>query len=262
MFRLDGKVAIVTGGNSGIGKGIAVMFAKQGAKVVIAGRNEQRGEDAVREIKENGGEGMFVKTDVGDSESVQSLIDTAVKTYGKLDIMVNNAGSILQARITELTEEQWAHVIRTDLTSVYLGSRYAAKQMIKQGHGGRIINLSSIHAKISEPQCSAYTAAKAGVEGFTKTIATELAPYKITANMLAPGATYTELTVPMYTESVTKALYKRIPAQAIAEPKDIAIGALFMASDEAWYMTGARICIDGGYEMDGSLPDAEYWSES
>ncbi len=261
MFRLDGKVAIVTGGNSGIGKGIAVMFAKQGAKVVIAGRNEKRGEESVKEITDNGGEAIFVKTEVGDSESVQKLINTAVEKYGKLDIMVNNAGSILQSRIMDMTEEQWERVIRTDLTGVYLGSRYAAKQMIKQGNGGRIINLSSIHAKISEPQCSAYTAAKSGVEGFTKTIATELAPYKITCNMLAPGATYTELTVPMYTKSVTEALYRRIPLQAIAEPKDIAIGALFMASDEAWYMTGARICIDGGYEMDGSLPGAEYWSE-
>lgn len=260
MFRLDGKTAVVTGGNSGIGRGIAAMFAKQGAKVVIAGRNEQRGEDTVKEITGSGGECIFIKCDVGSPDDMHMLIDTAVEKYGGLDIMVNNAGSILQARIMDLTEEQWERVIRTDLTGVYLGSRYAAQQMIKQGRGGRIINLSSIHAKISEPQCSAYTAAKGGVEGFTKTLATELAPYKITANMLAPGATYTELTVPMYTESVKSALFKRIPMKAIAYPEDIAVGALFMASDEAWYMTGARICIDGGYEMDGSLPDAEYWS--
>lgn len=134
-------------------------------------------------------------------------------------------------------------------------------QMVKQGNGGRIINLSSIHAKIAEPQASPYTAAKGGIEAFTRTIATELAPYKITANILAPGATYTELTVPMYTPAVKEALYKRIPLKAIANPEDIACGALFMASDESWYMMGARICIDGGYKMDGSLPDAQYWTE-
>lgn len=261
MFRLDGKVAIITGGNSGIGRGIATMFAKQGAKVCVTGRNEPRGQDTVDAIKKLGGEAFFLKCDVGSSESMHEVIDTTVEKYGRLDIMVNNAGSIHQAKLMDLKEEDWDRVIRNDLTSVYLGSRYAAQQMIKQGWGGRIINLSSIHAKISEPQASVYTAAKGGVEAFTKTIATELAPYKITANMLAPGATYTELTVPMYTESVTEALYKRIPLKAIANPEDIAIGALFMASDEAWYMTGTRICIDGGYEMDGSLPDAEYWTE-
>ena len=175
--------------------------------------------------------------------------------------MVNNAAVIHQARLLDLQDEDWDMIIRNNLRSVFLGSKYAAIQMVKQGNGGRIINLSSIHAKIAEPQASPYTAAKGGIEAFTRTIATELAPHKITANILAPGATYTELTVPMYTPAVKEALYKRIPLKAIANPEDIACGALFMASDESWYMTGSRMCIDGGYEMDGSLPDAEYWTE-
>lgn len=260
-MKLNGKVAIVTGGNAGIGKGIAVMFAKEGAKVCIVGRNEERGALAVEEIKSSGSDGFFIKADVGSSENMQMIVQKTVEKYGKLDIMVNNAAVIHQAKLLDLQDDDWDMIIRNNLRSVFLGSKYAAIQMVKQGNGGRIINLSSIHAKIAEPQASPYTAAKGGIEAFTRTIATELAPYKITANILAPGATYTELTVPMYTPSVKEALYKRIPLKAIANPEDIACGALFMASDESWYMTGSRMCIDGGYEMDGSLPDAEYWTE-
>ena len=260
-MKLKGKVAIVTGGNAGIGKGIAVMFAKEGAKVCIVGRNEKRGALAVEEIKAAGSDGFFISADVGDSENIQMIVKKTVEEFGKLDIMVNNAAVIHQARLLDLQDEDWDMIIRNNLRSVFLGSKYAAIQMVKQGNGGRIINLSSIHAKIAEPQASPYTAAKGGIEAFTRTIATELAPHKITANILAPGATYTELTVPMYTPAVKEALYKRIPLKAIANPEDIACGALFMASDESWYMTGSRMCIDGGYEMDGSLPDAEYWTE-
>lgn len=260
-MKLAGKVAIVTGGNSGIGKGIAYAFAKEGAKVCVVGRNVERGLAVVEEIKKLGSDAIFVKADVGEKEDTINYINKAIEAFGEINIMVNNAAIIHQARIFDLDEKDWDNVIRTNLTSVFLGSKYAAIQMKKQGKGGRIINLSSIHAKISEPQAAPYTAAKGGIEAFTRTIATELAPYKITANILAPGATYTELTVPMYTPSVKEALFKRIPLQAIANIEDIACGAVFMASDEAWYMTGARICIDGGYEMDGSLPGAEYWSE-
>lgn len=260
-MKLKDKVAIVTGGNSGIGKGIALMFAREGAKVCVVGRNVERGEAVVKQIKEMGSEGIFVKADVGKKDETIKYIDKSIETFGEINIMVNNAALIHQARVVDLKEEDWDRIIETNLRSVFLGSKYAAIQMIKQGKGGRIINVSSIHAKISEPQAAPYTAAKGGIEAFTRTLATELAQHKITANILAPGATYTELTVPMYTPSVKEALFKRIPLKAIANIEDIACGALFMASDEAWYMTGSRICIDGGYEMDGSLPDAEYWSE-
>ena len=260
-MKLEGKVAIVTGGNAGIGKGIALRFAKEGAKLCIVGRNVARGEQSVKEIEMLGVPAFFISADVSDSGNMQMIVQKTVEAYGKLDIMVNNAAVIHQANLLDLQDDDWDMIIRNNLRSVYLGSKYAAIQMVKQGNGGRIINLSSIHAKIAEPQASPYTAAKGGIESFTRTIATELAPYKITANILAPGATYTELTIPMYTPSVKEALYKRIPLKAIANPEDIACGALFMASDESWYMTGSRICIDGGYEMDGSLPDAQYWTE-
>jgi len=260
-MKLSGKVAIVTGSTAGIGKGIALMFAKEGAALCIVGRNAERGEKTVKEIEAAGGEAFFIKADVGSSEDMRMIVDKTVEKFGKLDIMVNNAAVIHNAGLLDLKEDDWDMIIRNNLRSVFLGSKYAAAQMVKQGKGGRIINISSIHARISEPQAAPYTAAKGGIEAFTRTIATELAPHRITANILAPGATYTELTVPMYTPAVKEALYKRIPLKAIANPEDIACGALFMASDESWYMTGARICIDGGYEMDGSLPDAKYWTE-
>lgn len=260
-MKLKGKVAIVTGGNSGIGKGIALAFAREGADVCVVGRNLERGNQVVRMIEEIGTRAIFIQADVGDEEQTKHYVAETVKKFGAVHIMVNNAALIHQALVVDLKVEDWDHIIRTNLRSVFLGSKYAAIEMIKQKQGGRIINVSSIHAAISEPQAAPYTAAKGGIEAFTRTLATELAPYKITANILAPGATYTELTVPMYTPSVKEALYKRIPLQDIANPEDIAYGAVFMASDESRYMTGARICIDGGYEMDGSLPGAKYWSD-
>jgi NAD(P)-dependent dehydrogenase (short-subunit alcohol dehydrogenase family) len=133
--------------------------------------------------------------------------------------------------------------------------------MVAQGTGGRIISVSSIHAQLSEPNASAYTAAKGGMEAFSRTLATELAPHRITVNCLAPGATYTDLTLPMYTEPVKRALLERIPLKEIAQPEWIAAGAVFLASDEARYMTGQVLTIDGGYLMDGSLPGAAYWAK-
>lgn len=260
-MKLEGKVSVVTGATAGIGRAIAQLFASEGSKVVVVGRNEERGAQAVEECREAGGEAIFIKADVSEADEMKNVVDMAVKTFGKIDIMVNNAGSIRNSAFLGIKVEDFDYVIKNDLRSAFLGCKFAGEQMVKQGHGGRIINLSSIHAKISEPLASPYTAAKSGVEGLTKTVATELAPYHITVNMLAPGATYTPFTIPMYTPAVKDALMKRIPLRAIAEPKDIACGALFIASDEAWYMTGARLCIDGGYEMDGSLPGASYWSE-
>jgi len=174
---------------------------------------------------------------------------------------VNNAAIIHQAKIVDLEEADWDRVIRNNLTSCFLCCREAARRMIAQKKGGRIINLSSIHAALSEPQAGAYTATKGGIEAFSRTLATELAPYGITVNCIEPGATFSELTVPMYTDAVKKALFKRIPLREIAQPEWIARGAVFIASEDARYMTGSVLVLDGGYTMDGSLPDAAYWTE-
>lgn len=261
MGRLQGKVAVITGAAAGIGLGIAKLFASEQAKISIVDLNEQSGQAAANEIVSMGGEAIFIKADAGDAAQVRQYVKETVAHYGAVDIMVNNAAVILQSKVLDTREEDWERIIRNNLTSCFLGSKYAAKAMIEHNRKGRIINLSSIHATLSEPSCSAYTAAKGGVEAFTRTLATELAPHGITANILAPGATYTELTLPMYTPAVKEALFKRVPLKAIAQPKDIAWGALFLASDESWYMTGTTLTIDGGYTMDGSLPDTAYWEE-
>jgi len=169
-MKLKDKVAIVTGGNSGIGKGIALLFAKEGAKVCVVGRNIERGAAVVEEIRKIGSDGIFVQADVGETEDTLKYINKTVETFGEVNIMVNNAALIHQAKVFELKEEDWDRIIKTNLRSVFLGSKYAAIQMIKQNKGGRIINISSIHARISEPQAGPYTAAKGGIEAFTRTL--------------------------------------------------------------------------------------------
>jgi NAD(P)-dependent dehydrogenase (short-subunit alcohol dehydrogenase family) len=187
------------------------------------------------------------------------MFETVVKNWGSVDVMVNNAGIILQAQTIDMTTEQWDKILTNNLTSCFLCSQAAARRMIEQKRGGRIVNISSIHAELSEPSASAYTAAKGGMEAFSRTLASEVAPHKITVNCVRPGATYTELTVPMYSEQVKKALYMRVPLREIAEAAWIADGVVFLASERARYITGQTLAIDGGYLMDGSLPGAEYW---
>ncbi|MCK9618446.1 MAG: SDR family oxidoreductase [Lentimicrobiaceae bacterium] len=259
---LEDKVAIVTGAGSGIGYSIASEFAKEGAKVVLACRAE-KGEIALARIKEEtaGAEILLVPTDVSKEEDILNLVAQTVKVFGQVDILVNNAARILQRPAVEMTTEEYEVLMRNNATSVVISCREVAKQMIRQKRGGKIVNISSIHAMISEPNCSAYTAAKGAMEAFSRTLATELAPYKINVNCIEPGATYSELTTPMYTKSVVEALYKRVPMKEIAQPEWIARGVVFLASDESRYMTGEVLVMDGGYRMDGSLPDATYWEE-
>jgi NAD(P)-dependent dehydrogenase (short-subunit alcohol dehydrogenase family) len=259
-MRLIDRVAIVTGGSAGIGKAIASEFLKEGAKVVICGRREQKVKETVAELSALGAI-AGISADVGSAADITRLFDFTVETYGEPVIVVNNAAIIHQARVVDLEEADWDRVIRNNLTSCFLSCREAARRMLKGKTGGRIINLSSIHARISEPSAGAYTATKGGIEAFSRTLATELAPFGITVNCVEPGATYSELTVPMYTEAVKKSLYKRIPMREIAQPEWIARGVVFLASDDSRYMTGEVLTLDGGYVMDGSLPDAAYWTD-
>lgn len=259
MKRLESKKALVTGAGSGIGKAIAKRFAAEGAAVAILDINEEAGQRTTSEIAGAGGEALAVRCDVGDSTAVAAAFDKALAELGGLDILVNNTGVIRQSPVAETSDEDWDFIIRTNLRSVFLCTRRALREMIKQGRGGRIIAISSIHAVLSEPNCCHYTAAKGGIESFIRTVATEAAPHKITANYIRPGATFTELTIPMYTESVKRSLFERVPMREIAEADWIASGALFLASDDSRYMTGQHLTIDGGYVMDGSLPGAKYW---
>ena len=259
---LKNKVAIVTGGGAGIGYAVATEFAIEGAKVVIGELRAEKGEAAAEEIrKATNGEVIFIQCDVSKEEDVLNLVAKTIEHFGRIDILVNNAAKILQRPVIEMTTEEYESVMRNNATSVVMCCREVAKQMIKQGNGGKIANFSSIHAMISEPNCSAYTAAKGAIEAFSRTLATELARYKINVNCIEPGATYSELTTPMYTKSVVDALFKRVPMKEIARPEWIARGVVFLVSDDSRYMTGEVLVMDGGYRMDGSLPDSAYWEE-
>jgi NAD(P)-dependent dehydrogenase (short-subunit alcohol dehydrogenase family) len=261
-MKLQGKKAIVTGAASGIGKAIAKAFADQGADVAIFDLNLDKAQALAAEINGAGrGRAFPIPCDVGFSDKVNAAFEQADRHLGGLDILVNNAGIIRQSPIVDMPEADWDLILRNNLKSVFLCSQQAGRRMIQQGRGGRIIAISSIHAVLSEPNCGHYTAAKGGIEAFCRTLATELAPFKITVNFIRPGATYTELTIPMYTDAVKRALFERVPMKEIAEASWIAAGAVYLASEEACYMTGQHLTIDGGYVMDGSLPGAKYWEE-
>jgi len=260
-MKLEGKKAVVTGAAAGIGRSIALALADEGADVAIGDVQTEKAQAVVKMIEGKGRKALAITCDVGDSAQVDRMFEQAFKVLGGLHILVNNAAIISQGQFWTLTDEAWNKIIRTNLSSVFYCSRAAARLMIQQGQGGRIINLSSIHATLSEPNAGPYTAAKGGIEAFSRTMATELAPYKILVNCIAPGATYSELTTPMYTDSVKKALFMRVPLKEIAQPEWIAAGVVFLASEDSRYMTGQVLTMDGGYVMDGSLPGAEYWTE-
>jgi NAD(P)-dependent dehydrogenase (short-subunit alcohol dehydrogenase family) len=260
-MRLTGKYAIVTGGAAGIGKSIALALANEGADVAIADVQLEKAENVAKQICNQGKRAFAIQCDVGDSTQVDSMVKQAVDNLGGLHILVNNAAIISQGAFWEIEDATWQKIIRNNLSSVFYCSRAAARVMIAQKQGGRIINMSSIHATLSEPSAAAYTAAKGGIEAMSRTMATELAPYKILVNCVAPGATYSELTTPMYTDSVKQALFQRVPLREIAQPEWIAAGVVFLASEDARYMTGQVLTLDGGYVMDGSLPGAKYWTE-
>lgn len=256
---LSNKTAVITGGGSGIGKAACLLLAEEGANVAVVDLHSDRAESVAAAIRDKNRAAIGITADVANVSDVNRMMAKVLEEWGGVDILVNNAGIILQAPVVEMTEAQWDKILANNLKSCFLCSQIIARQFIRQKRGGRIVNVSSIHAELSEPSAGAYTAAKGGMEAFSRTLATELAPHKITVNCIRPGATYTELTVPMYTEAVKKALYMRIPLKEIAEATWIADAIIFLASEKARYITGQILAVDGGYLMDGSLPGAEYW---
>ena len=231
-MRLSGKKAIVTGGAAGIGRAITEAFVREGAEVAVFDLHLDKAQAVAAEIARGGGKVYAIGCDVGFSDQVARAFREADGRLGGLDILVNNAGLIRQSPIVEMAEDDWDFILRNNLKSVFLCSKEAGRRMIAQRRGGRIIAISSIHAVLSEPNCGHYTAAKGGIEAFCRTLATELAPHKITVNFIRPGATFTELTIPMYTPAVKRALFERVSLKEIAEASWIAAGAVFLASDE------------------------------
>lgn len=250
-MKLKDKVALITGAGSGIGRATAILFAKEGSKVVVADCAKESGEQTVEIIKNAGGEASFVYVDVSRADDVQRMIEKTVKYYGKLDVLFNNAGINIPAPITEITEELWDKIININLKGVFLGCKYAIPVMKKQG-GGVIINTASIFAFVGFANDSAYCASKGGVYAFTRALALEVAPFNIRVNCICPGTTMTPLVQgvwmrlgePEERERTTK---QQIPLGRLGRPEDIANAALFLASDDSSFMTGAAIIVDGGF---------------
>lgn len=246
-MRFNNKVAIVTGSTRGIGKAIAIQLVKDGAKVIINGTKQETVDEAVKEVGKSGTV-YGIAADVSKKADVQRLIDGAVKKFGKLDIMVNNAGIVNFSPFVDLKEEDWDRMLDVDLKGCYLCCQAAAKQMIKQKKGGKILNISSIAGFIGFPGLSHYCAAKAGVIELTKEIATELGPFKINVNAIGPGVIETDMTKDMLVDpKAMKGFLARIPLGRIGKPDDIAKATAFLVSDEADYVTGITLFVDGGW---------------
>jgi len=243
-----GRVAVVTGGDSGIGHAICLELGRQGASVTVNyHKNETAARATVDAIQAEGGKAQAVQGDVSSVADIQKLVDAAVATYGRLDVMVNNAGMETRTSTIDTTERQFDMVIGVDLKSAFFGVQLAAKQMIKQGSGGRIINISSIHEDWPMPGNSPYCAAKGGVRMLTRTAGVELAPQGITVVGVAPGAVHTPIDEVTLADPAARAkLESAIPLGRVAEPEEIARLVAFLGSDAASYGTAATYTVDGG----------------
>lgn len=247
MDRLKGKVALITGGGSGIGRATCLLFAREGATVVVADYVAEGGHETVRQIKATGGEAAFVQADVSKSADVQNMIATAAKTYGRVDVLFNNAGiEGPSTKIANYKEDDWDRVIAIDLTSVYLGMKYVIPKMIEQG-GGAIISTASVAGLVGFPGSGAYAAAKAGVVNMTRMVALEYADKNIRVNCICPGIIDTPMVDRVVGSRPKERVIKAEPIGRLGKPEDIANAALFLASDESSFATGAPFIIDGGY---------------
>ncbi|PIG93190.1 short chain dehydrogenase [Gloeocapsopsis sp. IPPAS B-1203] len=244
MISMKEKVAIVTGGSSGIGKATAIAFAKAGAKVVVAARRTLEGEDTIKQIQQAGGEGLFVKTDVTQAQEVEALVNTTIETYSRLDFAFNNAGSGKAIPLIEMAEEDWEAEIAVNLKSIWLCMKYEIPAMMKSGTGA-IVNVSSQGALVGVANYSAYGAAKGGVISLSRAAAAEYAE-QIRVNTISPGAVKTELWADA-PPSMLEQVASGIPLQRIGEPNDIAEAAVWLCSDAASFITGHNLVIDGGY---------------
>ncbi len=257
LFDLSGKTAIVTGGALGIGFGIAYRLAEAGANVVIADLKEEEAQKSEQGLSSKGFKAKVIKVDVSDEEGVKTMIGKAVNAFGSVDILVNNAGIYPNITLSQMSLADFDRVLSVNLKSVFLCTKYVSEQMIKQGMGGKIINITSIDAiHPSSIGLAHYDASKHGVWGFTKNVALELAPHKIWVNAIAPGGILTpgvqefqkktDIPAGVDTSKMMETFLAKIPMHRMGEADDIGKAALFLASEMSSYMTGAQIVVDGG----------------
>jgi len=245
---LDGKSALVTGASRGIGRAVALKLASEGAKVALnfAG-NEAAAEAVKQEVEAAGGEAILVRGDVADEAAVQAMVQKTADAFGRIDILVNNAGITRDGLLARMKEEDWDAVLTTNLKGVFLTTKAVAKLMMKQ-RAGRIVNMASVVGRTGNAGQANYAAAKAGVIGFTKTIAKELASRGVTANAVAPGFIATDMTA-VLSDKAKEAALAGIPLGRMGTPEDVAAAVLFLVSDGASYITGQVLNVDGGMVM-------------
>jgi glucose 1-dehydrogenase/3-oxoacyl-[acyl-carrier protein] reductase len=246
-MRLSGKVALVTGGSHGIGQAVVLRYAREGAKVALCGRGKAALEETVALIREQGGEALAFETDVSDKAQVDRLIDGIIEQWGRLDIVVNNAGICEVSPFLDITEDQWDRHMNINLKGAFLVSQRAAREMVRLGSGGSIIQMSSVNGIQAEGDQVHYNTTKGGMINLSMSMALELAEHGIRVNALCPGFIETRLTKPLIDNPPAIADYLRtVPMKRVGQPEEIASAALFLASDDSSYVTGTSMIVDGG----------------
>lgn len=248
MGRFDGKTAVVTGASRGIGRSIALLLASEGAKVVVNYSGSQaKAEEVVQEIQTTGGEAFVFQANVSDADQVKAMMDETVKQFGSIDFLINNAGITRDNLLMRMKEDEWDDVLSINLKGVFLCTKAVTRQMMRQ-RSGRIVNLTSVVGSVGNAGQANYVAAKAGVLGLTKTTAKELAARNILVNAVAPGFIATDMTDALG-EETKKQLLSTIPLGTLGSAEDVAGAVAFLLSDEAKYITGQTIHVNGGMAM-------------
>ncbi len=246
-MELDGKVALITGAAQGIGKAIALILAKNGADIVVSDINLEKAQETSREIEAIGRRSMAIKVDVSKSEEVEQMVEKIINEFGKIDILVNNAGITRDKLILRMTEEDWDAVLNVNLKGTFNCTKAVIRHMSKQ-KSGKIVNIASVSGEMGNPGQANYSASKAGVIGFTKTIAREFAQRGINVNAIAPGYIETPMT-DILPEKVKEELKKMIPLERLGKPEDVAQAVLFLVSEASSYITGQVLNVNGGLYM-------------
>ena len=251
MGQFDGKVAVVTGADSGIGRAIALQLAEDGATVVVNyAHNKEKAQEVLQSIQQKQGKAIVIQADVSQYQQAMGLIAQTVEQFNRLDIMVNNAGMEIHSPFLEVTEADFDRVVSVDLKGAFFCTQAAAREMVKRKTPGRIINISSVHEDIPMPENVPYCCAKGGMRMLTRTICLELGPNNITVNNIAPGAVHTPIDADVEADpEKMKALLNEIPLHRMGQPEEIAKLAAYLASDAATYITGSTYIIDGGLSV-------------